>query len=72
MPSSVLEVPSEADGHGPCHQGASGQVYKQSQPSVQATVRGKDSARRSPVETDTGVPPWAWDIEDSLLGEGGI
>ena len=36
---------------------------------MQATVRGKDSARRSPVETDTGVPPWAWDIEGSLLGE---
>ena len=55
--------PSEGDGHGPCPQGASGQVYKQSQPSVKATVRGKESARRSPVETDTRVPPWARGIE---------
>ena len=71
VPGSVpaLGTPHEADGHGPHPHGASGQVYKQSQPSMKATVGGRSQPGGALWRQDTRVLPRAWGIKEGLLGE---
>lgn len=59
MPGSVpaLGTPHEADGHGRHPHGASGQVYRQSQPSVKATVTGRSQPGGALWRPDTSVLP---------------